>query len=269
MAEQSGSTTAQRLKQFAGADVLANAQRTLATKKAGLAAATNSYNIVKGQNLANKSDINPYIENMNNFQREVEAQKKIIEDPTANLTGTMKDMVQGAEFAETVLGPEGLGRMRGSDRFEANRARVEEMSKKGLSAEELSASRAQSFQSMDASQQAAERNLAARLAASGVKGNAAGAQMMRMMASGVTNKAMVDQNLFLKSAEMQRTGLENLTKLDAAAQQFDLGQAAQEKAAIMAGATGLAQMGVAERTGQAQASASVQAAQASKPSGKK
>jgi len=180
------------------------------------------------------------------------------------------DVKEGQAFGNEVLGPEGLGRLGTDAGIQETMGKFKDIADQGLSRGELAAERAQATRSIDSSTQTSQRSLQAQLARSGVKGAVAGQQQMGVAFQGMQQKADLSQNLFLKSEQIKRQGLENFSAKQGEVKSFDLGQAAKEKDIQLQSGLGFAQMGSAERTAQYAAEqskvASIASAKASKPS---
>lgn len=180
------------------------------------------------------------------------------------------DILEGAQFGADILGEEGLGRMGTDPEIQATMQKFKDISEQGLSRQELAAERAQMTRDIDSSTQTMSRGLQAKLARMGVKGAVAGQQLMGAELQGAQQKGQVAQNLFLKSEQMKREGLQNYSSKLGEIKSFDLGQAAKEKDIIMQSGLGFAQMGSSERTAAYAAEqsklASIASARASRPS---
>jgi hypothetical protein len=158
-----------------------------------------------------------------------------------------EDTLEGAKFGAAVLGEDGLGRLGDDAKVQETLGRFEDISKQGLSRQEMAAERAQATRSIDSSTQTSSRALQAQLARSGVKGAVAGQQMMQQQFQGMQQKADLSQNLFLKSEQIKREGLKDFSSRLGEVKTFDLGQSAKEKDIIMQAGLGFAQMGSAKR----------------------
>jgi len=90
---------------------------------------------------------------------------------------------------------------------------------------------------------------------------------MNLQSGLAQQKAGVERDLFLESAGMQRESFKDFAKAQAGVTNFDLAQVAKEKSAVLGAGSGVAQLGQAERAGQAAAAAQIQAAQASRGGG--
>lgn len=174
----------------------------------------------------------------------------------------MKDLFAGVETGEAILGPEGLGRAGTDPEIKQILERAKEQSVLGLGSREFVKRREQAMQGIGQATGTAQHQLQARLARMGVRGGAAGRKAFDIEAKGLQQRANVERDLFLESANIQRDAFKDFAKAQAGVTNFDLQQAAKEKAAILGAGTSFAQLGQAERAGQAAAAAQVEAARA-------
>ena len=181
----------------------------------------------------------------------------------------MKDVYGGVEVGEAILGPEGLGRAGADPEIQQILERAKEQSVMGLGSREFLKSREKAMQGISQGTATAARELQARMARMGVRGGMAGKKAFDIQAQGLQQRANVERDLFLQSTNIQRDAFKDFAKAQAGVTNFDLQQAAKEKAAILGAGTSFAQLGQAERAGQAAAQAQIQAAQAQKGGGKK
>ena len=160
--------------------------------------------------------------------------------------GIAQDIVSGAKFGEAVVGPGGLGRLADQRGMEQAMSGLEAQAQ-GFSGAEATARRERAVEQMGASQQAQQRALQARLAAAGVKGGAAGAQIRDLVGQQAGARAGMERDLFLAGEEARRAGTQQLYQAASGLGQFDLGQAAKEKNIALQAGLGFAQLGSAER----------------------
>lgn len=183
-------------------------------------------------------------------------------DPTRLLDRKERDLIKGAEFGESVLGPEGLGRLGTDPEIQAAMARTKRESEQGLSAEEFAAQRSKAFEGIDRAGQTASRGLQASLARMGVKGATAGQQLAGVELGTVKEKAGIERDLFLKSADVQRQAFSDFKQSLGDVKSFDLGQQAKETDIVLQSGLGFAQLGSAEKIAELQAKAQADAARA-------
>jgi hypothetical protein len=181
------------------------------------------------------------------------------------------DAQMGIEIAGGILGDEGLGRLGDDEEVQAALQRYKDISDKGLSSAEFLAERERMQQGIDRSTQSGLRGIQARLARMGVKGAVAGQQLMQREFMGAAEKAQGERELFLKSAQLKREGLEKYSDRLGQVKTFDLAQEAKEIDILSQSAFGFMSLGSSERTArevaQIQKDAQVQSAAASKPGG--
>lgn len=183
-------------------------------------------------------------------------------DPSQLFTGVEGDLIKGATLGEAALGPEGLGRLGTDAETQDVLARYKGIADQGLSRQEMEAQRADAFAGIDRNTQTSQRSLQAALARSGVKGAVAGQQMLQGQAQGLTAKAGVERDLFLKSEELKRSGLQDYSSRLGEVKTFDIGQAAKEKDIALQTGLAFAQMGSAKDIAKLQSDAAESAAKA-------
>jgi hypothetical protein len=184
------------------------------------------------------------------------------QDRTAQGQNIMKDILGGTEVGEAILGPEGLGRAGADPEIKQILERAKEQSVLGLGSREFQLRREKALQGVGQATSTAQRQLQAKMARLGVRGGMAGKKAFDIEARGLQQRANVERDLFLESANVQRDAFKDFAKAQAGVTNFDLQQAAKEKAAILGAGTSFAQLGQAERAGQAAAAAQVEAARA-------
>lgn len=176
----------------------------------------------------------------------------------------MQDIIKGAQFGEAVIG-EGLGRLQDDPEIQAMKKQVEELSK-GYKSEEMLAMQEKGIEGIQGATQAQSRAMQAQLARSGVKGQAAGAQLGQIALGGIEARGNLERDLMIaqRGAQMEGTRFhaQSLGELKA----FDIAQAAKEKDIALQAGLGFAQLGSTERAAAAATAAQVQAAKASKQS---
>ena len=192
----------------------------------------------------------------------LEAQFAIQRERNVNgSTNISRDVVAGRQFGLDVLGEEGLGRLGTDEDIKAVLDRLNDVSKTGLSGAESIAQREKAFKGIGQATQTAQRGLLASLGSRGVRGGVAGAQLGQIQSSGLQQRANVERDLFLSSEGIKREGLKDFADALGQVKTFDLGQAAREKDIEISAGLGFGQLGVADRTGKAQADASRAAAE--------
>lgn len=196
------------------------------------------------------------------MQKEINRYQGLIDDPAKMLTGTEKQMYKGAKFAEGLLGEEGLGRLGTDVEVQDTLQRFKDISEQGLSRQEVEAERAAAFQGIDRSTQTSQRALQAALARAGVKGATAGQQLLQGELGGLTAKAGVERDLFLKSEQLKREGLADYSQRLGDVKTFDIAQAASEKDIALQTGLAFAQMKSAKDIAAVQAQAQEAAARA-------
>ena len=191
------------------------------------------------------------------------------QDRSAQGATIMKDIFAGTETGEAILGPEGLGRAGNNEEIKQILERAKEQSVMGLGSREFVKQREKAMQGVSQGQATSQLSLQAKLARMGVRGGMAGTQMQQLVSQGQQQRAGVERDIFLESSGLQRSAFKDFATAQAGVTNFDLGQAAKEKSAILGTGSAFAQLGQAERAGQAAAAAQVQAAQASSRGGGK
>ena len=187
----------------------------------------------------------------------------------ANQSARQRDLVSGSQFGEAVLGEKGLGRLSTDTDVQDTLSRFKDISENGLSSKEVEAERTQLFSGIDRNVQTSLRGLQGRLAASGVRGASAGRAVTNAALEGASQKTDVERQLFLKSAQTKRQGLQDFSSKLGAVKSFDLAQESREKDIVLQAGLGQAQLGVSERSAKAAADAQRQSAQASSGGGGK
>jgi len=223
--------------------------------------------------IANKQARVSELEGMTNLSRsqEVElerarkrigAEQRSLENPATYLQGTERQMYEGARFAEGLLGEEGLGRLGTDTEVQDTLQRFKDISDQGLSRQEVEAERTAAFEGIDRNTQTSQRALQAALARAGVKGATAGQQLLQGELGGLTAKAGVERDLFLKSEQMKRQGLADYSQRLGDVKTFDIAQAASEKDIALQTGLAFAQMKSAKDIAGVQARAQEAAARA-------
>lgn len=210
-------------------------------------------------------------------QKKKAEQKYIDEADTQKVSGRLKkefglgadakqkELISGAQFGEAVLGKEGMGRLERDSRVGDILGRYEEMSK-GLTDKETTAMKETGLQSIQAQTSAQQRALQAQLAASGVKGGAAGKQLTDVALGGMQQRLNLERDLILKDREAREVGLDKFSSALGDVKKFDLAQQAKEKNIAVQTGLGFAQLGAAERGAKMAAQSAEKAAAASRPS---
>ena len=170
-------------------------------------------------------------------------------------------ILEGARFGEAVVG-EGLGRLGEDEKIQETLGRFEDISRTGLKSGELEAQRTQAFRGIDRASQGQSRTLQRQLSRAGVKGGAAGQALIQQSLGASQQKAEVERDLFLKSADVQREGLRDFSSRLGEIKTFDLAQESAERNIVLQSAFGIAQIGQAERSAQFGAQAQAKAAAA-------
>jgi hypothetical protein len=180
-----------------------------------------------------------------------------------------RDIIRGAQFGESVLGEEGLGRLGRDETMEAMEAQAAELAK-GFSSEEMLARKEKGIEGIQGSVASQSRAAQAALARSGVKGQAAGAQLGNIAMSGIQARGNLERDLMIANREAQMQGLDvqrGLRQEAIAAEKFDLSQAAKEKKMVLASGLGMAGLGATERGAKLSADAAVAASKQSSGGG--
>jgi len=175
-----------------------------------------------------------------------------------------QDLIKGAQFGESVLGPDGLGRMGVDPAQAAIEAQAKELSQGYSSAESL-ARQEKGMEGIQGTTQAQSRAAQAQMARSGVKGQAAGFNLAQISASGVQARGNLERDLMIENRAAQERGLAGYgeaVKMRQEQEKFDIGQAAKEKDIALQAGLGFAQMGSTERGAAAAAKAQVASARA-------
>ena len=100
------------------------------------------------------------------------------------------------------------------------------------------------------------------MARSGVKGQAAGAQLGNIAAAGLQARGNLERDLLIQNRDAQMQGLQLQSGMVGENRRFDIGQAAKEKDITLQAGLGFAQMGSAERSAALANEAQVKAARA-------
>jgi len=209
-----------------------------------------------------QTDIRDAEKSLSSLQSQIGASQSNIDDPTRMVSAREKDIVKGAQFGESVLGEDGLGRLSEDVDIQETLGRFKDISEQGLSREEVAAERERMSEGVNRSTQTASRRMQALLAKSGVRGASAGRQLMDIEVAGAAERASGERDLFLRSEQLKREGLKDFSSRLGEMKTFDLGQSAAEKNIILSSGMGFAQMGVSERTAKVQAKAQEAAARA-------
>ena len=171
-----------------------------------------------------------------------------------------QDMMQGAKFGEAVIG-DGLGRLKDDDTMNAMEAQAAELAK-GFSSEEMQARQEKGIEEIQGATQGQSRAAQAALARSGVKGQAAGAQLGAIAQSGVEARGNLERDLTIANRDAQMQGLQLQSGMVGENRRFDIGQAAKEKDIALQAGLGFAQMGSTERGAEANRKAQIKSARA-------
>jgi len=185
------------------------------------------------------------------------------------ITDQDKDIIRGSQFGEAVLGKEGLGRIGRDETMEAMEAQAAELAK-GFSSEEMLARKEKGIEGIQGSVASQSRAAQAALARSGVKGQAAGAQLGNIAMSGVQARGNLERDLMIANREAQIQGLDaqrGVHQEALANTKFDLSQAAKEKKMVLASGMGTAALGATERGAKLSADAAVAASKQSSGGG--
>jgi hypothetical protein len=185
------------------------------------------------------------------------------------ITDQDKDIIRGSQFGEAVLGEEGLGRLGRDETMEAMEAQAAELAK-GFSSEEMLARKEKGIEGIQGSVASQSRAAQAALARSGVKGQAAGAQLGNIAMSGVQARGNLERDLMIANREAQVQGLaaqRGVHQEALANTKFDLSQAAKEKKMVLASGLGIAGLGASERGAKLSADAAIAASKQSSGGG--
>tara|TARA_B100000214_G_scaffold299438_1_gene229606 strand:+ start:10875 stop:11621 length:747 start_codon:yes stop_codon:yes gene_type:complete len=186
-------------------------------------------------------------------------------DPAEARKQRSKDIEKGREFGKSILG-DGLGRVdagRSSEMKDVLARRKKGM--EGMDPAEQEAFRSKMLKQMQGAEQRQGLQLGGQLG--GARGAGAAAQMRSLQQAGMSKRADMETDLFLKNQQMKREGLgayesslKGAEASEIAKQQFNIGQAAKEKGIEMAAGMGFAQMGSAERSAVRSSNAAVTSA---------
>lgn len=163
----------------------------------------------------------------------------------------MSDVLKGAQFGQDVLGPEGLGRI--SEEQNANMAEMQANAKelaKGYSSEQQLAMKEKGMTGIIGTSASQTRALQAALARTGVKGQAAGAQIGNVAQASVEARGNLERDLQIANfdAQLRGSNFQRGIESDATANnQFDINQATKEKKLLLASGMGYAGLGAVER----------------------
>lgn len=175
-----------------------------------------------------------------------------------------KELIQGAQFGEAILGDEGLGRV-GTDPTMAGIREKLAKRAEGFTGAEETARREKAIGGLAAQGEAQRRALQASLARSGVKGGAAGQQLTAQALGTAQQRAGFERDFLIQQRQAEGQGLQEQLAAESGIQQFDLGQAAKEKNIALQTGLGFAQLGAGERGAKLASDAAVRAAQAQQP----
>lgn len=178
----------------------------------------------------------------------------------ATQTERQKDIISGSQFGEAVVG-EGLGRLADDPTVTGMEAQAAEMAK-GFSSQEMMARREKGTQQIQGSTQAQSRATQAALARSGVKGQAAGAQLGQIAQAGLQARGDLERDLIIQDRQAKMQGLGLQGEMVGENRRFDIAQAAKEKDIALQAGLGFAQLGSVERSAKAANAAQVRAARA-------
>jgi len=158
------------------------------------------------------------------------------------------DMAAGRKRGEELFGNNALGNIEGRRAAEVGdliNRRKEQLG--GLSQEEQNAFRSQALGGIQQGQQDQQRQLMARLGASGLRGGAAAAQQANLAKEALKQQAQAEQNLFTQNVDRRRQALDAYEGSMGRARQEELGLLAKEKGGILQTELGQAGMGAQER----------------------
>ena len=193
------------------------------------------------------------------LQASLSGQQAIVDDPLRAADAKTRDIISGAQFGETVLGEEGLGRSTDSADVNQAMSQLREQSQ-GFSGAEALARREQAVGNLNQANQGQQRALQAQLARAGVRGGQAGAQVRDTAIAGLQQRGNLERDLFLQGEEAKRTGTAAFAQAAGEQSKFDIGQASKEKNIVLQSGLGFAQLGAAERGAKIQAEATKAAA---------
>ena len=170
------------------------------------------------------------------------------------------DMAAGRQRGEELFGGNALGKIEGRRAAEvADLINMRKQQLGGLSQEEQNAFRSQALGGIQQSQQDQQRQLMARLGASGLRGGAASAQQANLAREAMRQQAQAEQNLFTQNVDRRRQALDAFEGAIGRARQEELGLLAKEKAGVLQTELGQAGLGAQER-GSALSQAAAEAA---------
>jgi hypothetical protein len=158
------------------------------------------------------------------------------------------DMAAGRKRGEELFGNNALGNIEGRRAAEvADLINQRKSQLGGLSQEEQNAFRSQALGGIQQSQQDQQRQLMARLGASGLRGGAAAAQQANLAKEALKQQAQAEQNLFTQNIDRRRQALDAYEGSMGRARQEELGLLAKEKGGVLQTELGQAAMGSQER----------------------
>ena len=179
-----------------------------------------------------------------------------------------EDIKRGKKFADKILGEDfKLSRLRDQENIKDVRERLDANTK--MSDKERLARRESVYGTIGSAEQTQNRNLLRTLAASGVRGGAAGGAIQGLASSQARGRREAAQNLYLQEQQMMRQGLRDYAQFELDTTKYDIGQEQSELTARTQ--TQLAGMNLYanERSAIRQAEAALKAAQAQSGGGKK
>lgn len=211
-------------------------------------------------------------------KQQEETRKRLEADKNYQREQRAKGMKQsyraGAEMADEIMGPDGLGRLEKDKDVQAAMkekqdivARHKQVADEGISLAEREARRTQMGQQMGKAEQLAGLRMGGQLG--GARGAGAAAQQRSMMQAGMAGRANIERDIFLAAEEAKRGGLKSYTAAHDSytsslgeMKTFDMGQAAKEAGIRMTVGMGFVEQDMAIEAAQREAEAAKAAAAA-------
>lgn len=175
----------------------------------------------------------------------------------------MREVVKGAEFAEAVIGPEGLGRLGDDEEVLAIQGQYKELAK-GYDSKTMQAMREKAGEQITGSTEAQARQLQAQMARTGVKGMQGAFQQSQLRQGAVEARANMERDLMIQNRQAQMEGLDKYADVTGQIKTFDISQAAKEKDIALQAGMGFANLQSVEKQAELAKQAQVAAARASK-----
>lgn len=175
----------------------------------------------------------------------------------------MRQVYKGAQFAESVIGPEGLGRLGEDEEVLAIQQQYKELAK-GYDSKQMQAMREKAGEQITGSTEAQARALQAQMAQSGVKGMQGAFQQSQLRQGAIKAKADLERDLMIQQRGAVMEGLDKYADVTGQIKTFDISQAAKEKDIALQAGLGFAGMQSVEKQAELSAAAQRAAARAAK-----